>query len=186
MPRLERYKIHRDKFEVQQREREREIGKASQVFYCNTLDSAIVSSLPSQYFYSPIRSELQPLGLALNLAWTWLKDRYQINEREDIHMLIREWDRVSFDESKWIQEYINDHKNYHQQFRDAKVEIPEVFLMGKILNGLPKRFNNLINRYYQLRKGEGFFYTVANLDIILINFEEVRQIRQSQRWERSM
>lgn len=96
-------------------------------------------------------------------AWNYLRAQYEMDERKMVNNTIASWDRVAFDNKEGMETYLRQHKEVYDKLKDAGVEIGGVFAMGKIIQGLPKRFYPWINRYYEDRKSETYDDTLNNL-----------------------
>ena len=125
---LQKYEIAESAFE----EHTKKQRKAIPLLYTHVDDS--------------IQAELDLSNAKPAVAWRWIKDRFLIDNAEVINMLIMKWDDTRFDNNETMQTYINIHKEHYQQLIDLNVSIPEVLVIGKSLNGLPKRFTRWMDR----------------------------------------
>ena len=147
--------------------------------------SRLAQSLILQNVDDIIGSELEERDYTPATAWIWLKERFFTDERETAHILIKKWDDIRFENNTSMQTYINNHKYYYQRLKDMKVVYPEVVVMAKIINYLPKRFINWTDRYFELRKGSGFKDTLDNLENMLIIEDEKLNMRYDEDKDRN-
>ncbi|KAL9116144.1 MAG: hypothetical protein Q9227_000514 [Pyrenula ochraceoflavens] len=67
-----------------------------------------------------------------------------------------------------------------RKLKDAQVQIDDVFAMGKVINGLPKRFYPWVDRYYQDLKAPNYDDTLENMMYRLT----IENAKLEARWER--
>ena len=137
------------------------------------------------YVDDSIRDEIEEKVGEPHTAWKWLRTRFQADKRASIGIIVKSWDDLRFDNKNGgMQRYLSLHRRYYQQLKDAEVTIPEIFVLIKIIDNLPRRFNTWLNRYYEARKAATCTDTLDNLETqLLIEHDNLTMRYEAERKE---